>query len=145
MSIARFSSVSSKCRNMVSWGIALWYRCAKVSIVTTESLEWKNMVWCNVMRIVSGDPLRPRSQQNPLSFSESPILSQNRRNFRLKFRSLTFVKFYVLEILQESTQNLSNNVYIFLMAYSRPFKKRVNHVHTTFLGDSVSLQLGCKI
>ena len=106
------------------------------------------MVWFNVMRFVSGDPLRPRSQQNPLSFSESPILSQNRKNIRvirLKFRSLTFVKFYVLEILQESTQNLSNNVYIFLMAYSRPFKRRVNHVHTTFLGDSVSLQLGSKI
>ena len=57
-------------------------------------------------------------------------------------RCLISVKIYIFAISAKFIKIKLHNVYIFLTAYIRAFQNRFDHVHTTFLGDSTTAQLG---
>ena len=57
-------------------------------------------------------------------------------------RCLTFEKNFVFWNSEKSVGDNPHNVYIFVTAHVRAFQNRFNHVHATFVDDSMTFQLG---
>ena len=110
------------------------------ALIINNTFYYHNMLIWQSHRTTNCKQVPPSDFQKSFFFR-----SFLRSNFRQKFRSLIFRKFWIFQFIWKWVGDNPHNVYIFLMGGSRAFKRRINHVHTTSLDNSTSSQLAPQI